>query len=112
MIGVILLTGVFTVIGILLLMTKIGFSRCMKYEILIDISVTLLLMTVFAGSAIGILTGAFTGGLLSLSLLFLKKAKTKFDSFKSEDELYKFENAIRVDGERVYKANPLIRVSD
>ena len=73
MIEVMLITGISTVIGIILLMLKAGIRRCLEHDLLIDLAVTALLIWLFSGSTTGIVTGAFTGGLLSLVLFLIKK---------------------------------------
>jgi len=73
MIEVMLITGISTVVGIIFLMLKAGIRKCLEHDLLIDIAVTALLIWVFSGSTTGIVTGAFTGGLLSLVLFLIKK---------------------------------------
>ena len=73
MVEVMLITGISTVVGIIFLMLKAGMRKCLEHDLLIDIAVTGLLIWVFSGSTTGIVTGAFTGGLLSLLLYLIKK---------------------------------------
>jgi len=73
MLQVMLICGISTCLGIVLLMFKAGIRDVIKYDLVIDASVTALTIWVFSGSTTGIVTGAFTGALLSVVLLIIKK---------------------------------------
>lgn len=73
MIEVMLTCGIATTIGIVFLMIKAGFREVIRYDLYIDLAVTIMLIWVFSGSTTGIVTGAFTGALLSVVLYTLKK---------------------------------------
>jgi hypothetical protein len=72
MLEVMLITGVATVIGVVLILAKAGIDQCLRYDLAIDIAITALIMWTFNGSTTGIVTGAFTGGLLSIVLFIIK----------------------------------------
>ncbi|HCX25085.1 MAG TPA: hypothetical protein DHN29_24445 [Cytophagales bacterium] len=73
MLQVMLICGITTTIGIVFLMIKAGIREVIKYDLVIDLGVTILLIWVFSGSTTGIVTGAFTGALLSVVLFLIKK---------------------------------------
>lgn len=68
-----LITGGVSALGILFLLMKLDIRKVLYFDILTDISATVLLMVIFAGTFAGMMAAMFGGAMLSITLYALKK---------------------------------------
>ena len=68
-----LITGLIASAAIIFLLLKFNIRRVLNYEILIDVSVTVLLMIIFAGTFAGMMTGLMAGAVISIFLYVARR---------------------------------------
>mgnify|MGYP003644482686 CR=1 FL=1 len=83
-----LLIGIFSALGLLLLALKIGGRKTIGHDVFIDIGITLTLMVCFYGTFSG-MAAAMVGGLVASVILFLMKKTMKHEKLSLEKKTYR-----------------------
>ena len=65
--------GIASALGALLLLYKMGFAYVLGFDLLVDAVMTAIMMYLYAGTAIGMMTAMFAGLIISLAMLGIKK---------------------------------------
>jgi len=86
-----LLAGLLTAAGFLILLYKLNIKRILQYDLIIDIAVTFFLMWIFAGTFAGMMAAIIGGLLVSIVLVALKKTtpREKLGIIKTETFPYR-----------------------
>ena len=69
----IVMIGIASALGALLLLYKMGFAYVLGFDLLVDAVMTAIMMYLYAGTAIGMMTAMFAGLIISLAMLGIKK---------------------------------------
>ena len=83
-----LLIGIFSALGLLLLALKIGGRKTIGLDIFVDILITITLMVCFYGTFSG-MAAAMIGGLVSSIILFIMKRTMKHEKLAIKHKKYK-----------------------
>ena len=69
--------GLIAALGLLFLLFKFGVRRIITYDIPIDITATVLLMVLFAGTFSGMMAAMFGGLVISVTLFVMKQTMAR-----------------------------------
>ena len=69
----VVMIGIASALGALLLLYKMGFAYVLGFDLLVDGVMTAIMMYLYAGTAIGMMTAMFAGLIISLAMLGIKK---------------------------------------
>ena len=84
-----LLIGIFSALGLLLLALKAGGRKAIGHDILIDVMITVTLMVCFYGTFSG-MAAAMVGGLSASVVLFIMKKTMRHVKLALKRKTYKF----------------------
>ena len=84
-----LLIGIFSALGLLLLALKAGGRKTIGHDILIDVMITVTLMVCFYGTFSG-MAAAMVGGLCASVILFIMKKTMRHEKLALKRKKYKF----------------------
>jgi len=84
-----LLIGIFSALGLLLLALKAGGRKTIGHDIVIDIMITVTLMVCFYGTFSG-MAAAMVGGLCASVVLFIMKKTMRHEKLALKQKKYKF----------------------
>ena len=84
-----LLIGIASALGLLLLALKLGGRKTIGHDILVDICITITLMVSFYGTFSG-MAAAMVGGLIASVVLFIMKKTMKHEKLAIKSKKVKF----------------------
>ena len=84
-----LLIGIFSAFGLLLLALKIGGRKTIGHDVFIDVMITVTLMVCFYGTFSG-MAAAMVGGLCASVILFIMKKTMHHEKLTLDKKKYKF----------------------
>ena len=84
-----LLIGIFSAFGLLLLALKIGGRKTIGHDVFIDVMITVTLMVCFYGTFSG-MAAAMVGGLCASIVLFIMKKTMHHEKLALEKKKYRF----------------------
>ena len=83
-----LLVGIFSALGLLLIALKIGGRKAIGHDVFVDILITLTLMVCFYGTFSG-MAAAMVGGMVASITLFLMKKTMKHEKLTMKKKTFK-----------------------
>ena len=84
-----LIIGICSALGLLLLALKAGGRKTIGHDILVDVMITVTLMVCFFGTFSG-MAAAMVGGLVASVILFIMKKTMRHEKLALERKKYKF----------------------